>query len=246
MEFPIGVFGIALATVVLPSLSKEHASGTQGGFSAMLDWALRWVVMIAVPATFALYLLAVPLLSTIFQYNAFTDVDVMQSALALEAFSIGIFGFIVVKVLAPGFFARQDTKTPMQVAVIAMLANLLASLILVRTMQHTGLALAISIAAWINAGLLFFTLVKRRIYVPESGWLWFILRIALSVTAMCGVLTYFNQADSLWLEQGLWQRIRHLAVLVVAGGSVYVFSLFVLGLRPQQLLLKPREQYKQG
>ncbi len=238
MEFPVGVFGIALATVVLPSLSKEHANGDSKHFSGMMDWALRWVVMIALPATLALYLLAVPLLTTIFQYNAFTTNDVTMSALALRAFSVGVCGFIFVKVLAPGFFARQDTKTPMRIAVIAVAVNVVLSVIMVRSLQHTGLALAISIAAWVNASLLFITLRVRRIYRPEVGWLWFLVRVMIAVGVMSAVLWALNAEDDIWFAWQLGQRVLHLCLLVAAGGASYFASLFVLGLRPQQLLLR--------
>jgi len=240
MEFPVGVFGIALASVVLPSLSKEYINGSAGSFSSMLDWALRWVILVAVPATFALYLLATPLISTIFMYNAFTANDVTMSALALRAFSVGVCGFIFVKVLAPGFFARQDTKTPMKIAIASVVVNVALSLILVRSMQHTGLALAISIAAWVNAGLLFFVLIQRGVYKPEGGWSWFILRIAIAVALMSGVLIALNQPAQIWHEWNLLQRIWQLAILVVAGAASYTISLLVLGIRPHQLLLRPQ------
>lgn len=239
MEFPVGVFGIALASVVLPNLSKEHVSGSVERFSQMMDWALRWVTLIAVPATFALILLATPLLSTIFLRNAFTTHDVEMSALALEAFSIGICGFIFVKVLAPGFFARQDTKTPMRIAIVSVLVNVVMSLILVKFMQHTGLALAVSIAAWVNAGLLFFVLFLRGIYKPQRGWLWFLLRVGIAVAAMSAVLIWLGQEPDVWYQWSLLERIRHLSLMVLAGGGCYVIALLLLGLRPQQLLLRP-------
>ncbi len=239
MEFPVGVFGIALATVVLPSLSKEHTSGTAESFSGMLDWALRWVVVIAVPATVALYMLATPLLTTIFQYNEFSTHDVAMSAVALEAFAIGICGFIFVKVLAPGFFARQDTQTPMRIAVIAIAVNVVLSIVLVRSMQHAGLALAISIAAWVNSGLLFLILLKQKVFVPLQGWLWFLSRIAIAVIVMAFCLRYFDQSDADWYQQSLAQRFWHLSILVAAGAGSYLLSLMLLGLRPKQLLLKP-------
>jgi putative peptidoglycan lipid II flippase len=239
MEFPVGVFGIALATVVLPSLSKEHASGTPESFSAMMDWALRWVIVIAVPATFALYILATPLLATIFQYNAFSVQDVEMSALALKAFSVGVCGFIFVKVLAPGFFARQDTKTPMKVAVIAVVVNVVFSIILVRTMAHTGLALAISIAAWANATLLFVCLLRMGIFKPQSGWFWFLLRVGLAVAVMCTCLVFLDQPNEVWYSQNLTQRVTRLVLLVSAGVGSYFVSLLLLGLRPRQLLLSP-------
>lgn len=238
MEFPVGVFGIALATVVLPGLSREHNTGTAASFSAMLDWALRWVIVIAVPATFALYLLATPLLTTIFQYNAFTTNDVIESATALQAFAVGVCGFIFVKVLAPGFFARQDTTTPMQVAVISVLVNVILSIILAQFMAHTGLALAISIAAWVNAALLFILLWRRGVFAPQPGWAWFLVRIGLAVAAMCVCLNLLNQADIAWFEQSLWQRVNRLGILVAAGITSYFASLLLLGIRPHQLLLK--------
>jgi putative peptidoglycan lipid II flippase len=242
MEFPVGVFGIALATVVLPSLSKEHTSGTEQGFSAMMDWALRWVVVIAVPATLGLYLLATPLLSTIFQYNAFSVKDVEMSATALRAFSLGVCGFIFVKVLAPGFFARQDTKTPMRIAVVSVAVNVLFSIILVKTMAHTGLALAISIAAWINSSLLFIVLVKRGIFKPQAGWLWFLCRVIIAVVVMSAVLVAIDQPVSAWHQQDLAQRVLRLLILVVAGGASYLGMLFILGIRPRQLLLAPSKK----
>ena len=239
MEFPVGVFGIALATVVLPSLSREHAFGSESQFSAMLDWALRWVIMIAVPATFALYLLATPLLTAIFQYNAFTTEDVAMTAMALKAFAVGVCGFIFVKVLAPGFFARKDTRTPMKIAVVAVAVNIVLSIILVRLMAHTGLALAISLAAWVNAGLLFVTLYARGIFSPESGWPGFLIRIAIAVAVMSVCLVTLDQPVNVWFAWGVWERVLHLSLLVSAGAASYFVSLLVLGLRPQQMLLRP-------
>ena len=242
MEFPVGVFGIALATVVLPNLSREYTKGTAQRFSNMLDWALRWVVVIAVPATFALILLAVPLLATLFNYNRFSVVDVQQSALALQAFSIGVCGFIFVKVLAPGFFARQDTTTPMRIAVVSVAVNVVMSFILVGTLQHTGLALAISIAAWVNALLLGLVLVMQKIYVPASGWLWFGVRIGLAVSLMSGVLILSSPADAVWFEWALWERVGALTAIVCTAVASYFATLWILGLKPQELLLRPTQQ----
>lgn len=241
MEFPVGVFGIALATVVLPSLSREYASGTRESFAAMLDWAIRWVIVIAVPASFALYQLAVPLLTTIFQYNAFSQDDVLMSASALQAFAIGVCGFIFVKILAPGFFARQDTKTPMKIAVTAVIVNVILALILVKSMAHTGLALAISVAAWVNAGLLFVVLWRRRIFSPQRGWLWFGLRIVLAVVAMQVVLVLSDQPAADWFTQTLGQRLARLSVMVVGGAGAYFAALLLLGMRPHQLLLRGKQ-----
>ena len=237
MEFPVGVFGIALATVVLPSLSKENAVGDPEHFAKMLDWALRWVVVIAVPATVALYVLAIPLLTTIFQYNAFTVTDVAQSALALKAFAVGVCGFIFVKVLAPGFFARQDTKTPMKIAVVSVLVNVILSLVLVKFMVHTGLALAISIAAWLNATLLFIVLWQQGVYKPQAGWLIFLARVMLAVAAMSACLFVLMKAPEQWYAMSLFERVWQLSLIVATAGISYLLVLLITGLRPQQLLL---------
>jgi len=237
MEFPVGVFGIALATVVLPSLSKEHAQGDPRHFSNMMDWALRWVVLIALPATLALYVLAVPLLSTIFQYNAFGVADVEMAALALKAFSGGVCGFIFVKVLAPGFFAKQDTKTPMKIAVVAVVVNVILSVILSQSLQHTGLALSVSIAAWLNAALLLIMLRLRGIYAPLKGWFWFLLRTIVAVAVMTTGLLWLNEVNSVWYGWSLFERVQRLLILVAVGALTYFSSLWVLGIRPNQLLL---------
>ncbi|RBP52666.1 putative peptidoglycan lipid II flippase [Arenicella xantha] len=239
MEFPVAVFGIALATVVLPSLSKEHKSGSAEGFATMLDWALRWVILIATPATFALYVLATPLLTTIFQYNQFTIESVQMSALSLQAYAVGVSGFIFVKVLAPGFFARQDTKTPMKIAIVSVLSNVVLSLSLVGTYKHTGLALAISLAAWVNASLLFSVLWWRGIYRPQSGWLGFILRVGLAVTVMVVAIQALNSAPEVWYARDLLTRFAHLVLLVGVGAVSYFATLFLTGVRPRQLLLAP-------
>lgn len=237
MEFPVGVFGIALATVVLPSLSKEGAAGDPESFAKMLDWALRWVIVISIPATFALYFLATPLLSAMFQYNAFTSDDVAQSALALKAFAVGVCGFIFVKVLAPGFFARQDTKTPMKIAVLSVAVNIILSLVLVRFFAHTGLALAISIAAWLNASLLFIVLWRQGVYQAQAGWLAFMLRVGFSVAVMSACLLFLNKEPEFWYDLSLLGRVWELSVLVTVGGVSYFATLLITGLRPSQLLL---------
>lgn len=238
MEFPVGVFGIALATVVLPSLSKEYQTGTTESFAAMMDWALRWVVMIAAPAALALSLLAVPLLTTMFQYNAFSETDVLQSALSLRAYAIGVLAFILIKVLAPGFYARQNTKTPVRIAMIAIACNIILSLLLIGSLKHMGLALAIALAAWINALLLAYTLWRENIYQPMPGWGIYVIKIIIALIVMGAVIATIQQADEIWLQYSLWQRIGHLVLIVAAGGISYFVGLYLLGLRPHQMLLK--------
>jgi len=239
MEFPLGVFGIALATVILPSLSHQHVSGDKKEFSRLLDWALRWVFLIGLPATVALMLLAGPLLTTFFHYGAFNENDVRMSAEALMAFAFGLLGFILVKVLAPGFYARQDTRTPMRIGVIAMLVNVVLSLILSFLLKHTGLALAISLAAFVNAGLLYHGLRRHEIFQAQAGWIRFLLQVTVASGAM-GVLLYWG-AGSLndWLAAPTASRVAQLAALVTGGAALYFIVLFVTGIRPRDLIHRP-------
>jgi len=241
MEFPLGVFGIALATVILPSLSRKHASNAPEEFSHLLDWALRWVFVIGIPATAALTVLAGPILTTLFHHGAFNDRDVHMTTQALIAFAFGLPGFILIKVLAPGFYARQDTKTPMRVGVLAVLANIVLSLVLVFPLAHVGLALAVSVSAFINAGLLYRGLRRHKVYHPLPGWVGFIIRIMLATAAMTLVLVYGAGDPAAWLAASTWGRIGNLILWVTAGTAVYFVAALALGLRPAQLLLKRRE-----
>lgn len=238
MEFPLGVFGIALATVILPSLSHQHTSGDKHEFSRLLDWALRWVFVIGLPATAALMLLAGPLLVTFFHYGKFSAHDVIMSTQALIAFAAGLLGFILIKVLAPGFYARQNTKTPVRIGMIAMAVNVVLSLVLVYFFQHVGLALAISISAFVNAALLYRMLRREGIYTPENGWgIWF-ARILLATTVMGALLAWGVGDLDTWLKADAGARALQLTVLVVGGVFVYLAALLLLGARPRQLLLR--------
>ena len=238
MEFPLAVFGIALATVILPSLSHQHANGDKQEFSRLLDWALRWVFLIGIPATAALMLLAGPLLVTFFHYGAFGEQDVRMSSQALVAFSAGLLGFILVKVLAPGFYARQDTKTPVRIGMIAMGVNIALSVMLVFVLKHVGLALAISLAAFVNAALLYRLLRRHGIYAPEPGWPRYFVRIVLASALMSLVLAWGMGDLETWLADVAAVRVQHLALLVGGGALVYVAALFLFGARPRELLLR--------
>ncbi len=241
MEFPLGIFGIALATVILPSLSRRHANNSHEDFSHLIDWALRWVLLIGLPATVGLMVLAGPMLATLFHYGAFHGHDVLMSARALMAFSFGLLGFIFIKVLAPGFYAREDTKTPMKIGVIAMIVNIVLSLALVWPLKHVGLALAISLAAFVNAGLLYHHLRRANAYRPLPGWAGFAARI-VGASAIMGILLFFGTgALENWLAMGVWQRIGYLSFWITAGIVVYVATILLLGIRPAQLLLKREE-----
>ncbi|MFZ1324784.1 MAG: murein biosynthesis integral membrane protein MurJ [Candidatus Contendobacter sp.] len=238
VEFPLGIFGVALGTVILPKLSRQHASAEAGGFSQTLDWALRWALLIGVPATVALMLLAYPLLSALFQYGQFEARDVAMSARSLIAFALGLVAFMLIKVLAPGFYARQDTRSPVKYGVIAMVANTVLVLLLVWPLAHAGLALATSLAAYLNAGLLFTNLRRRAIYQPLGGWPRFLLQLALANLAM-GLVLWFGvgHLDS-WLQASAKARLWHLSGLVVAGGASYLLAVLAVGIRPRHLLLR--------
>jgi len=238
MEFPLGVFGIALATVLLPNLSKLHANERPQAFSELLDWSLRWVLLISAPAMLGLILLAAPILSTLFLHGSTTPDDIRMMALALAAYAIGLAGFVLVKVLAPGFFARQDMKTPVKVAALAMAVNIVLSLVLVSPMQHTGLALATSLAAWVNALLLLHLLMREGVFTPQPAWGRFMLKVGAAAAAMTAVLTWGVSDADQWMVWSLWERSTALALWVVVGGVVYFGVLFACGIRPGQLILK--------
>ncbi len=238
MEFPLGVFGIALATVILPSLSKLHADGSRARFSQLLDWSLRWTCLIALPASVGLMVLAGPIMTTIFQYGATTAYDVAMAAKSLMAFAFGLLGFVLVKVLAPGFFARQDTRTPVRIAVVAVLVNIVLSLALFTVLAHVGLALAISVAAWVNAGLLFRELVRLGVYSPDAGWGGLLLRIGAAALAMALVLIWGAGDTVSWLEASAWARFGRLCLWILIGAATYFSVILISGIRIHQFVLK--------
>lgn len=236
MEFPLGVFGIALATVILPSLSQKHAARSSEEFSETLDWALRLVLLIVLPASLGLAILAGPMLTTIFQYGEFGARDVQKASLSLMAYSVGLLGFVYIKILAPGFFARQDTRTPVRVGIIAMLANIVLNLMLVFPLAHAGLALATSLSAFLNAGLLYKILRKQGVYRPKSGWGAFALRVLTANVLMALLLLWGRGELSLWLEWDLYQRVWKLGLLIGGGAVTYFLALSMMGLRVRALL----------
>ncbi|MEO5572896.1 MAG: murein biosynthesis integral membrane protein MurJ [Gammaproteobacteria bacterium] len=241
VEFPLGVFGIALATVLLPSLSQTHAQKSVEHFSRTVDWALRWVVLIGLPSTVGLVLLAGPLLTTLFHYGEFDAHDVAMSARSLMAFGAGLLGYISIKILAPAFYARQDIRTPVRIGIIAMLSNMVMNMILVWPLAHAGLALATALSAFLNAGLLYRTLRKTGAYQPLPGWLIFTMRVLIANLLM-GVLLWFGKGDlSLWLQWPAATRALHLAGLFLAATSIYLISLWICGLRWKVMLMKPAD-----
>ncbi len=235
MEFPLGVFGVALGTVILPNLSREHAADTPHVFNRTLDWALRWALLIGLPAAVALAVLAGPLLTTLFRYGAFNSTDVIMARRSLIAFAFGLQAFIIIKILAPGFYARQDTRTPVKIGIIAMLTNMLLNLLLILPLAHAGLALSTTLAAYVNAGLLFRTLRRTGIYRPETGWRRFLAQL-IAANGMMGLVLAVTAAPlPAWLAADAGRRILWLAELVLTGIGVYAVTLLATGLRPRHL-----------
>lgn len=238
MEFPLGVFGVALATVILPNLSKKHQRASHQSFSHTLDWALRWVWLVGLPATVGLIVLAGPMVVTLFNYGAFNVHDVAMTRLSLVAFSIGLLGFLSIKVLATGFYARQDMKTPVRIGVIALFANIGFSLALVFGLAHTGLALATSLAAFVNAVLLYRGLRRTGSYRPQSGWPWLLVRTLLASAGM-GALLWWGAGDvDAWLAAPALERALRLTAWIFGGIVVYVVSMYALGVRWRALVLE--------
>jgi putative peptidoglycan lipid II flippase len=235
VEFPLGVFGIALATVLLPNLSSEHAKNATEKFSNTLDWALRWVFLIAIPAAVALAVLAVPILATLFQYDEFTPYATVMSGKSLLAYSLGLPAFILIKIFATGFFSRQDTKTPVKVGAIAMVANIGLNFLLVSVFDHAGLALATSLSACLQAILLFYLLRKEAVYKPVSGWFKFLLQIITAVAAMAILIFYYIDVPEQWFAWSMIQRTWHLSLWIVAGLVCYFAVLWLTGLRWQNM-----------
>ena len=235
MELPLGVFGIAIATVILPGLSLKHSQQSAKEFSQTLDWALRLVLLIGLPSAVALVVLAEPLLTTIFQYGEFSDNDVVMSAQSLRAYAGGLLGFMIIKILAPGYFARQDTKTPVIVGVKAMGFNMVFNLILVFPLAHAGLALATSIAAFVNGGMLYRGLRRDGVFTPRAGWVALLIRYAIANGVMALVLILLARPVEQWLAWDWRWRVLHLGFLVVAGAGAYVISLLVTGLKASHL-----------
>lgn len=244
-ELPLGVFGIAVATVILPSLSRQHAADDPGTFASMLDWALRMIFLIAVPAALALVILAEPILLTLFQYGKTTLVDIQMSTLSLRAYALGLLAFMLIKVLAPGFYARQDMKTPVRIGIIAMVSNMGLNIVFVAPLYyfwqigHVGLALATSVSAFLNAYLLYRGLRRDGVYQRKAGWGVFGLRLlwanGLMVAVLLGALVGLGELGFAWSEGLWWQRASYLAVICMAGLLGYVLALLLAGMRVRHL-----------
>ncbi|MGA9342455.1 MAG: murein biosynthesis integral membrane protein MurJ [Rhodanobacteraceae bacterium] len=258
LEFPLGIFGVALGTVILPSLARHHVVTDRSGFSRALDWGLRTALLISLPAMLALVLLAKPLVATLFQHGHFTAHDADMAALSLSALSVGLPAFALVKVVAPAFYARQDTRTPVRAGVIAMIANMVMNVFFVTLLfllwrgpahpgddwlaaiarvpgLHMGLALSSALASYLNLSQLWRALAREGIYVREPGWGRHLFRLGCGCAAMVAALLL---GLAFWHDWSAWPtsvRVLRLGTLIVAGGASFVAVLFAAGFRVRDL-----------
>lgn len=258
LELPLGMFGVALGTVILPALSRHHVRTDAAAFSAALDWGLRTTLLIAVPAMVGLMLLSTPLVATLFQYGKFTAFDTRMAAMSVFGLSFGLPAFALLKIVLPAFYARQDTRTPVRAGVAALIANMALNLIFLAVLYqvmvkpevralgvtaalaqtpglHLALGLASAVASFINLGLLWRWLGRSGVYQRKPGWGRFLLRLLVSCLAMAAVVG----AGLHWLPDftGMdkWHRIGLLLALVAAGAATYAAVQVLLGLRPRDL-----------
>ncbi len=238
MEFPTGVLGVALGTILLPSLSKAYAGKDDTEYSQLLDWGLRLTCILAAPAAVALAVLSAPLVTSLFYYGKFTPLDVAMTQQALIAYSIGLLGLILVKILAPGFYARQNIKTPVKIGVFTLVITQLMNVlfVFVLDLQHAGLALAIGLGACINASLLYYHLRRANYFQPQAGWLLFLVKLLMALVFM-GIALHYAMGDaSAWLQFSLLKRLIYISGLVVLGGVSYFAMLMLLGFRPRDYI----------
>lgn len=238
MEFPTGVLGVALGTILLPSLSKSFVDKSEQEFSQLLDWGLRLTFMLALPAAAALAVLSKPLVASLFYYGKFTPLDVSMTERALIAYSLSLLGLIMVKVLAPGFYARQNVKTPVKIAIFTLIITQVLNVVFLTstTLAHAGLALAVGLGACLNAGLLWYHLQTSGVFKPSAGWLVFLLKLLLAVAVMSVGLHYAAAWAGDWLIMHPLQRLLSLAGIVVLGMALYFVALAALGFRPKHFI----------
>ncbi|WP_312837553.1 murein biosynthesis integral membrane protein MurJ [Atlantibacter hermannii] len=231
MEFPSGVLGVALGTILLPSLSRSFASGNHQEYNRLMDWGLRLCFLLALPSAVALGILAEPLIAALFQYGKFNAFDAVMTQRALVAYSVGLTGLIVVKVLAPGFYSRQDIKTPVKIAIVTLIMTQVMNLAFIGPLKHAGLSLSIGLAACLNASLLYWQLRKQKIFQPEPGWARFLIRLVIAVLVMAGALIGMMMVMPAWDIGSMPYRILRLLAVVCVGVVAYFATLAVLGFR---------------
>ncbi|WP_342219868.1 murein biosynthesis integral membrane protein MurJ [Rickettsiella endosymbiont of Miltochrista miniata] len=233
--FPLGVFGVALMTVILPHLSRQHAAKSPELFASTLNWGLRCNLLIGIPASLTMLILSGPLIVTLFHYGKFTIHDVFMTQRSVIAYSIGLQAFMLIKVLAAAFYAQQNIRTPVRIGIIALVANMIFNAILIFPLKHAGLALASSLSAWLNAGLLLWGLQTRQVFQWQSGWLKFVLQLLFANSTLCLFLYWAAAATPVWINWGWQQRFAHIFFLGITSIIIYIASLWISGLRYDDL-----------
>ena len=216
---------------MLPSLAKHYQTKNYDGYSKLLDWGLRLTFLLALPAALALAILAVPLITTLFHYGQFSEHDVWMTRSAVMAYSLGLTGLILVKILAPGFYAQQNIKTPVKIGVITLVVTQVLNALLIFPLQHAGLALATGLGACFNAGFLFYKLRQHEIYQPQLGWTSFFAKLAIALVVMAALLWWFSGPDAQWLILAPKAKVVRLGSVILGGGCAYLACLWLLGMR---------------
>jgi putative peptidoglycan lipid II flippase len=236
--FPLGVFGVALATVVLPQLSRQHATKSTESYASTLDWGIRCNLLIGIPASLTMLILAGPLVTTLFHYGKFNVYDVLMTRKSVIAYSVGLQSFMLVKVLSSAFYARQDVRTPVKIAVITLAINMILNVTLIFPLKHAGLALASSLGSWCNTGLLLYMLHKRGIYRLQTGWRKFGRQLIIA-NGMVALFLWWSAGNlTQWLNWHWQQRFLHVFMLGAAAIIIYVGCLWLSGMRSQDLRAK--------
>ena len=238
IEFPAGILGVALSTVLLPSLSRSLANNKKSEYSSLINWGIKLGILTAAPASAALVILSIPLITTLFFYGAFQEADVLMTRNALVAYSVGLIGLIQIKIIAPAFYAQQNVKTPVKIAIFTLFCTQFMNLIFIGIFQHAGLALAIGLGACINAGLLFFFLQKSKLFKLDSNIFKFIIKVLVSASIMSAVLFYFKGSTEDWLNYSAISRVGNLLFLIFIGTVVYFISLKCCGIELTKFLKK--------
>jgi putative peptidoglycan lipid II flippase len=235
LEFPLGIFGIAIATVILPALSRKHVEAQSEGFAHTMDWGVRMVCLLGVPAMLGLMVLAKPMIMVLFMRGEFGLHDVEQASLSLLAYGAGLLSFMLIKVFAPGYYSRQDTKTPVKYGMIAMGSNMVFNAIFAWFYGYIGLAMATSLSALINMGLLYRGLHRANVYRIQASSLLFLARVVLAGMAMGGVVWFVLDDIVIWQSWGQLNRSVHLLGFIILGAVSYLMALLLLGIRPKHL-----------
>lgn len=234
--FPLGIFGVALATVILPHLSRQHAQESKEGFAAALNWGLRWNLIIGVPASLTMLISSGPLIVSIFYYGKFTINDVLMTQRSVVTYALGLQAFMLVKLLSSAFYAKQEIRTPVKISMISLSINMLLSFILVWPLAHAGLALASSLSSWINVTMLWIVLYRRGVYTIHPGWNKFILKLLFSNSALGGFLWFFCSDTLVWLSWNWNQRLIHILWLGAGSIMLYGLCLWVTNIWPKKLI----------